>query len=72
MHTHARHAAAPLLHLQEPQTVQLFSGDAIVFGGPSRLIYHGVPKVYPGTAPPQLLEATGMRTGRINLTFRQL
>jgi len=59
-------------HDEEPQTVQLYSGDALVFGGPSRLIYHGVPKVYPGTAPLQLLEATGMRTGRINLTFRQL
>ncbi|KAF5840213.1 2OG-Fe(II) oxygenase superfamily-domain-containing protein [Dunaliella salina] len=59
-------------HDEEPQTLQLCSGDALVFGGPSRMIYHGVPKVYPGTAPAQLLEATGMRAGRINLTFRQL
>ncbi|MER5928681.1 alpha-ketoglutarate-dependent dioxygenase AlkB [Streptomyces sp. NPDC002054] len=45
--------------------VQLRSGDLFVFGGPSRLAYHGVPKVYAGTAPPAL----GL-TGRLNLTLR--
>ncbi len=44
----------------------LASGDAFVFGGPARLRYHGVTRILPGTAPPEL----GM-TGRINLTFRQ-
>ncbi|QES51536.1 alpha-ketoglutarate-dependent dioxygenase AlkB [Streptomyces venezuelae] len=45
--------------------VELRSGDLFVFGGPSRLAYHGVPKVYAGTAPPAL----GL-TGRLNLTLR--
>ncbi|MCT7356866.1 alpha-ketoglutarate-dependent dioxygenase AlkB [Streptomyces sp. 15-116A] len=45
--------------------VELRSGDLFVFGGPSRLAYHGVPKVYPGTAPREL----GL-TGRLNITLR--
>ncbi|MCX5379868.1 alpha-ketoglutarate-dependent dioxygenase AlkB [Streptomyces sp. NBC_00091] len=45
--------------------VELRSGDLFVFGGPSRLAYHGVPKVLPGTAPPGL----GL-TGRLNITLR--
>ncbi|MFC8089702.1 alpha-ketoglutarate-dependent dioxygenase AlkB family protein [Streptomyces sp. NPDC057301] len=45
--------------------VELRSGDLFVFGGPSRLAYHGVPKVQPGTAPPEL----GL-TGRLNITLR--
>jgi alkylated DNA repair protein (DNA oxidative demethylase) len=44
----------------------LESGDAFVFGGPSRLRYHGVTRIVPGTAPPGLGIA-----GRFNLTFRQ-
>ena len=44
----------------------LRSGDALVFGGPSRLVYHGVERVKAGTAP----AALGMRAGRLNLTFR--
>ena len=46
--------------------VELRSGDLFVFGGPSRLAFHGVPEVYPGTAPP----GCGLETGRINLTMR--
>ncbi|MEU3346766.1 alpha-ketoglutarate-dependent dioxygenase AlkB [Streptomyces sp. NPDC006700] len=45
--------------------VELRSGDLFVFGGPSRLAHHGVPRVHPGTAPPEL----GL-TGRLNLTLR--
>jgi len=44
----------------------LGSGDAFVFGGPARLRYHGVSRIVPGTAPPELKIA-----GRFNLTFRQ-
>jgi alkylated DNA repair protein (DNA oxidative demethylase) len=44
----------------------LHSGDAFVFGGPARLRYHGVSRILPHTAPPQLAMA-----GRFNLTFRQ-
>ena len=45
--------------------VVLRSGDVLVMGGPSRLRYHGVTRILPGTAP----EGTG--PGRFNLTFRQ-
>jgi DNA oxidative demethylase len=48
------------------QDVQLASGDLFVFGGPSRLAFHGVPKVYGGTAPPAL----GIN-GRVSVTLRQ-
>jgi alkylated DNA repair protein (DNA oxidative demethylase) len=46
--------------------IELRSGDLFVFGGPSRFAYHGVPKVLPGTADP----ATGLASGRLNLTLR--
>lgn len=46
--------------------VLLESGDAIVFGGPSRLRFHGVSGILAGTAPTEL----GVE-GRFNLTFRQ-
>ncbi|THV36444.1 alpha-ketoglutarate-dependent dioxygenase AlkB family protein [Glycomyces buryatensis] len=45
--------------------LELRSGDLFVFGGPSRLAYHGVPRVLPGTAPDRL-----DLTGRLNLTLR--
>ncbi|MFF3615577.1 alpha-ketoglutarate-dependent dioxygenase AlkB family protein [Streptomyces sp. NPDC002580] len=45
--------------------IELRSGDLFVFGGASRLAYHGVPRVYAGTAPPEL----GL-TGRLNVTLR--
>ena len=44
----------------------LESGDAFVFGGPARLRFHGVSRIVPGSAPPELA-----LTGRFNLTFRQ-
>lgn len=48
------------------QDIELGSGDLFVFGGPSRLAYHGVTKVHPGTAP----DGCGLETGRINITMR--
>jgi DNA oxidative demethylase len=48
------------------QDLDLASGDLFVFGGPSRLAYHGVQKVYSGTAPP----GCGLERGRINITMR--
>ena len=48
------------------ETIHLQSGDAFVFGGPSRLRYHGVSKIVPGTGPADL----GFE-GRISLTFRE-
>lgn len=46
--------------------VELRSGDLFVFGGPSRMAYHGVVEVYPGTAP----AACGLGRGRVNITMR--
>lgn len=46
--------------------LELVSGDLFVFGGPSRLAFHGVPKTLPGTADP----ACGLDQGRINITLR--
>jgi alkylated DNA repair protein (DNA oxidative demethylase) len=48
------------------EDVSLVSGDLFVFGGPSRLAFHGVPRIYPGTAPPEC----GLDSGRINITMR--
>eukprot|EP00887_Chlorella_sp_A99_P006420 scaffold3.g6420.t1 len=53
------------------RTLRLGSGDALVFGGAARMIFHGVTAVHGGTAPPELLERTDLRPGRLNLTFRQ-
>ncbi|MER5887257.1 alpha-ketoglutarate-dependent dioxygenase AlkB [Streptomyces sp. NPDC001941] len=46
--------------------VELASGDLFVFGGPSRFAFHGVPKVYAGTADPAVA-----LTGRLNITLRE-
>jgi alkylated DNA repair protein (DNA oxidative demethylase) len=46
--------------------VELASGDLFVFGGPSRLAYHGVPKTYPGTCEQDI----GLASGRLNITLR--
>ncbi|MFF2777908.1 alpha-ketoglutarate-dependent dioxygenase AlkB family protein [Streptomyces sp. NPDC058052] len=46
--------------------VELASGDLFVFGGESRRVYHGVPRVFPGTADPSL----GL-SGRLNITLRE-
>jgi DNA alkylation damage repair protein AlkB len=48
------------------ETLTLESGDVFVFGGPARLRFHGVSRVIPDTAPPELA-----LSGRLNLTFRQ-
>ena len=45
----------------------LASGDLVVFGGPSRRAYHGVPKLLAGTADP----VCGVRGGRFNVTIRE-
>jgi alkylated DNA repair protein (DNA oxidative demethylase) len=47
--------------------LELRSGDLLVFGGPNRRIYHGVPKVLDGTAPGGL----GLPPGRLSITLRE-
>ena len=51
------------------QTIRLESGDVLVFGGPSRLRYHGVRKIIPGTSP--IEHPVLPPGGRINLTLRR-
>ena len=52
---------------QEPtRSIRLASGDALVFGGPARLIFHGIDRLIPG--PSTLLP----ERGRINLTLRRV
>ena len=46
--------------------LELRSGDVVVMGGPARLIFHGVDRIYPGTS--DLLPGGG----RINLTLRRV
>jgi DNA oxidative demethylase len=45
---------------------RLSSGDVVIIGGESRLAFHGVDRIYPGTS--MLLK----REGRINLTLRRV
>jgi alkylated DNA repair protein (DNA oxidative demethylase) len=49
------------------EDVVLESGDLFVFGGPSRLAFHGVAKIFAETAP----EGCGIESGRINITLRE-
>ena len=48
------------------RSVRLSSGDVLVLGGASRLAFHGVDRIYPGTS--SLLP----EGGRINLTLRRV
>ncbi len=48
------------------RSLRLSSGDVILLGGPSRLRYHGVDRIYPATST--LLKDGG----RINLTLRRV
>jgi alkylated DNA repair protein (DNA oxidative demethylase) len=50
--------------------VRLHSGDVVVLGGASRLAFHGVDRIYPGTST--LLRGWFPEGGRINLTLRRV
>ena len=52
------------------RSLKLASGDVIVLGGPSRLAFHGVDRLYPGTST--LLAGWFPEGGRINLTLRRV
>ena len=50
---------------ERAQVLVVRSGDILIMGGDSRMRFHGIRKIYPGTSPlPEL-------TGRISLTFRK-
>jgi DNA oxidative demethylase len=48
------------------KSIRLASGDLLLIGGASRLCFHGVDRIYPGTST--LLK----QPGRINLTMRRV
>jgi alkylated DNA repair protein (DNA oxidative demethylase) len=50
------------------RALRLMSGDVVVLGGGSRLAFHGVDRIYPGTST--LLRDWFPDGGRINLTLR--
>ncbi len=45
------------------------SGDVVILGGPGRLCFHGIRKIYPGTSP--LAGPIANLEGRLSLTFRK-
>ena len=48
------------------QSIKLSSGDVLMFGGPARLMFHGIDRIVPGSST--LLDDGG----RINLTLRRV
>ena len=52
------------------KSFRLSSGDVVVLGGESRLAFHGVDLIYPGTST--LLRDWLPEGGRINLTLRRV
>jgi alkylated DNA repair protein (DNA oxidative demethylase) len=52
------------------RSLRLTSGDVVVLGGGSRLAFHGVDRIYPGTST--LLKDWFAEGGRINLTLRRV
>jgi alkylated DNA repair protein (DNA oxidative demethylase) len=54
-----------------PVAVTLSSGDALVFGGPARLCFHGVDRILPSILTP-LPAALAGQGARVNLTLRRV
>ena len=51
------------------RNITLHSGDILIMGGEDRLIFHGVKKIIPHTAPSEL---NMKQSGRVNITVRQV
>jgi alkylated DNA repair protein (DNA oxidative demethylase) len=62
-------ALGGLKRSDKTQAITLHSGDVMVFGGPSRLRYHGVKRIRSGTSP--ITHSVLPEGGRINLTLRR-
>ncbi|XP_047166044.1 alpha-ketoglutarate-dependent dioxygenase abh1-like [Vigna umbellata] len=56
---------------KKANSVALNSGDVLIFGGKSRHVFHGVPAIFPNSAPKELMKDSCLSPGRLNLTFRQ-
>lgn len=54
-----------LTRSERAQVLIVKSGDALIMGGDSRMRFHGIRKIHPGTSPLEPL------AGRISLTFRK-
>eukprot|EP00397_Hematodinium_sp_SG-2012_P014498 GEMP01014740.1.p1 GENE.GEMP01014740.1~~GEMP01014740.1.p1 ORF type:complete len:738 (+),score=182.95 GEMP01014740.1:50-2263(+) len=50
----------------KPKIARLKNGDAIIFGGVARLMWHGIHKIIPHTGPPEL----NLIPGRLSITLR--
>jgi hypothetical protein len=66
---------------EEPIPIYIRSGDILIMGGKSRLCYHGVPRIFGNTCPPDLLAmarqhdeqvANYLARIRININIRQV
>lgn len=62
----ARFRVGGLQRSDKTRSIRLSSGDAFVLGGPARLAFHGIDKIFASTSP---LLASG---GRINITMRRV
>lgn len=63
---HALFRFGPARARASTRTIVLESGDVLMFGGPARLMFHGIDRIYPGTS------ALMHDGGRINLTLRRV
>ncbi len=52
------------------KSFRLASGDVLVLGGPSRLRFHGVDRIIPGSS--RILAPLVVGGGRLNLTLRRV
>ncbi len=61
-------AYSPTRQKRQGGKLWLYSGDVLIFGGKSRLYFHGIDKIDLGAGPVNLLN----NQGRVNLTLRKL
>ena len=64
----ARFRLGGLKRRDRTMAFDLHAGDVLILEGPSRLRYHGIDRIYPGTGA--LPEEIG--EGRINITLRRV
>lgn len=66
----ARFRVGGLARQGPTRSVVLTSGDVVLIGGPGRLAFHGIDRIYPGTST--LLSMFDRSIERINLTLRRV